>query len=316
MRALVISGGGSKGAFAGGVAEYLLNSCNFKYDLYLGVSTGSLLVPLLALGEVERLKKLYTNVTQEDIFNISPVLIRKLADGSFRTRIHHLNIIRMFMKRRKTFGESFPLRQLIEQHLTEADYERLRQLNQEVMVTVSNLSTQEIEYKSQHAWRREDFLDWMWLSANLIPFMSLGEKNGYLYADGGIGTHLPLQEAINQGVSEIDAIILRPPRKGLGKATMRPAPANVFSLLLDTFDFTLNQISYKDEALARCQGQLRDVQIRYYYTPNHLTDNPLIFDQETMLRWWQEGYDYARTVNPYCQLIPANPTPNDPSLLP
>ena len=35
MRALVISGGGSKGAFAGGVAQYLMEGLNHEYDLFL-----------------------------------------------------------------------------------------------------------------------------------------------------------------------------------------------------------------------------------------------------------------------------------------
>ena len=37
MRALVISGGGSKGAFAGGVAQYLVEEMGREYDLYLGI---------------------------------------------------------------------------------------------------------------------------------------------------------------------------------------------------------------------------------------------------------------------------------------
>jgi len=44
MRALVISGGGSKGAFAGGVAQYLIEEEKRNYDLFLGTSTGSLFV--------------------------------------------------------------------------------------------------------------------------------------------------------------------------------------------------------------------------------------------------------------------------------
>ena len=52
MRALVISGGGSKGAFAGGVAEYLIDEKNNTYDLFLGTSTGSLMVSHLALGKL------------------------------------------------------------------------------------------------------------------------------------------------------------------------------------------------------------------------------------------------------------------------
>ena len=38
MRALVISGGGSKGAFAGGVAEYLIEKMDNDYDIYIGLS--------------------------------------------------------------------------------------------------------------------------------------------------------------------------------------------------------------------------------------------------------------------------------------
>jgi len=47
VRALVISGGGSKGAFAGGVAQYLMEGRGRDYDMFLGTSTGSLLVPHL-----------------------------------------------------------------------------------------------------------------------------------------------------------------------------------------------------------------------------------------------------------------------------
>ncbi len=50
-RALVISGGGSKGAFAVGIVKRLLeNYPNLKFDMYVGTSTGSLIVPLLAMN--------------------------------------------------------------------------------------------------------------------------------------------------------------------------------------------------------------------------------------------------------------------------
>jgi len=55
MRALVISGGGSKGAFAGGVAQYLLQNKGHHYDLFVGTSTGSLLITNLALGKIDKL---------------------------------------------------------------------------------------------------------------------------------------------------------------------------------------------------------------------------------------------------------------------
>ena len=77
MRALVISGGGSKGAFAGGVAEYLIEKMDNDYDIYIGTSTGSLLITHLALGKTKILKKLFTQVTQEKIFDNCPFRIKK-----------------------------------------------------------------------------------------------------------------------------------------------------------------------------------------------------------------------------------------------
>lgn len=74
MKALVISGGGSKGAFAGGVAEYLIKDCGKDYQLFVGTSTGSLLVPFLALGDIKRIKNIYSTIQQEDIFTTSPFL--------------------------------------------------------------------------------------------------------------------------------------------------------------------------------------------------------------------------------------------------
>ena len=67
MRALVISGGGSKGAFAGGVAEYLISKLGIKYDLLVGTSTGSLLISHLALGKVDKIREVFTSVNQKSI---------------------------------------------------------------------------------------------------------------------------------------------------------------------------------------------------------------------------------------------------------
>ena len=82
MRALVISGGGSKGAFAGGVAQYLIEKKGRDYDLYLGTSTGSLLIPHLAANDIKKLYTIYTNVKQKHIFSINPFVQRKKMDES------------------------------------------------------------------------------------------------------------------------------------------------------------------------------------------------------------------------------------------
>ena len=117
-KALVISGGGSKGAFAGGVAQYLITEQQKKYDIFIGTSTGSLLVSHLALGKLDALKSLYTNVNQRAIFSNNPFTIRNV-DGVKVIRINHFNTLWNFINGRKTFGESKNLRKLIRKHVTE-----------------------------------------------------------------------------------------------------------------------------------------------------------------------------------------------------
>ena len=140
MKALVISGGGSKGAFAGGLAEYLITVQKREYKIFIGSSTGSLLVPLLAIGKLEKLKTIFTSVRQEDIFNNCPFTIKKV-NGVYKTSINHWGIVKMFFKKKKTFGESENLRKLISYAITEPDFEEIQNLQHEVIVTVSNLTT-------------------------------------------------------------------------------------------------------------------------------------------------------------------------------
>ena len=93
MRALVISGGGSKGAFAGGVAEHLIRVQNKKYDLFLGSSTGSLLLSHLALNNISKIKKGFTKVTQESVFDNCPFTIKNI-NGMQTIDIHHFNVLK------------------------------------------------------------------------------------------------------------------------------------------------------------------------------------------------------------------------------
>ena len=184
-KALVISGGGSKGAFAGGVAQYLLNEQQKKYDIFIGTSTGSLLVSHLALGQTEALKKLYTNVNQRTIFSNNPFFIKKVH-GEKVISINHFNTLWNFINGRKTFGESKNLRKLIRNNITKEMFFNIIKNNTEVVVTVSNLSANKIEYKTLRECTYNDFCDWIWASCNYIPFMSLLEKDGCEYADGGL----------------------------------------------------------------------------------------------------------------------------------
>ena len=148
MRALVISGGGSKGAFAGGVSQYLIEELHHKYDLYLGTSTGSLLISHLALNKTRKIKDIYTSVNQKSIFNNCPFIIKKTKHGHMEIAINHFNVLKNLALGRKTFGESKNLRKLISKALTFNEFKELQKSAKEIIVTVSNFSLNQVEYKS------------------------------------------------------------------------------------------------------------------------------------------------------------------------
>ncbi|CAL2075439.1 patatin-like phospholipase family protein [Tenacibaculum sp. 190524A02b] len=288
-RALVISGGGSKGAFAGGVTEYLMNEKQKDYDLFLGTSTGSLMVSHLALKKVEALKELYTNVNQHAIFSNSPFKIRKVH-GEKVVSIRHRNTFWNFLNGRKTFGESKNLRRLIKKNVTLKMYDEIRAAGKEVVVTVSNLTANKIEYKSISECSYDDFCDWIWGSCNYVPFMSLLEKNHCQYADGGFGCLIPIREAILRGAKEVDAVILE---TEVNQINRMPAK-NPFSLMLDVFGFMLEHVEKHNVTIGKLSAKHHDVKLNLYYTPTVLTTNSLIFDKKLMTKWWQQGFEHAR----------------------
>jgi|TARA_B110000503_G_scaffold13040_1_gene17758 predicted patatin/cPLA2 family phospholipase len=289
-KALVISGGGSKGAFAGGVAQYLMKNKGKEYDLFLGTSTGSLMVSHLALGLLDELKELYTNVNQKSIFSNNPFKIKKV-DGEKVISIRHLNTLWNFLNGRKTFGESKNLRSLIKRNIKREMYDEIREKNKEVVVTVSNLTTSQVEYKSIQECSYEDFCDWIWGSCNYIPFMSLLEKNNYQYADGGFGALVPIREAILRGATEIDAIILETELTQINKLPAK----NPFSLLFNVFDFMLTHVEKHNIAIGKLAANNKNVKLNLYYTPTVLTTNSLVFDKKLMRKWWKSGFKYAKS---------------------
>jgi len=289
MRALVISGGGSKGAFAGGVAQYLLQEKKYQYDLLLGTSTGSLLIPHLALGKIDKIHSIYTNVNMEKIFDVNPFVVRH-KDGLDTVSINHFHVIMQFLRGRRTFGESHRLRDYIKKNFTLSEFNTLKASKTNIVVTVTNLSKNEVEYKCIRDFDYDEFCDWIWISCNYIPFMSLVNKNECDYGDGGFSSLVPIREAINRGATEIDVIILETETQ----ITKRPIGKNPFSLMVDLFQTLLIQVEKHDITIGKLAAKNKDAKLNLYYTPIKLTDNALVFNKKHMKEWWDNGYNYAQ----------------------
>lgn len=293
MKALAISGGGNKGAFAGGIIQFLKES-DKDWNFYAGTSTGALIIPMVALNEISELKRAYTSITPDKIFKLNPFFIKRVNNGEFKYGINHFSIAKnLIINKSKSLGDSSNLRKTLEEFLTENSYNQLRESDKEVIVSVTNLTTESVEFKSIHSETYSDFLDWMWASGSATPFMSVVEKNGYDYADGGLLRFIPLLEAIESGATEIDAIVLMEEHNNGKVEKVR----NVLHLISKMIRLFLLSRKKEDSDLVKLHKAIdddREVKLNIYFTPRKMTNNPYIFDSETMTNWWDEGYNLAK----------------------
>jgi hypothetical protein len=101
-----------------------------------------------------------------------------------------------------------------------------------------------------------------------------------------------VQEAINLGATEIDVIILHP-----RDYTLRyPRSLNAFNVLTRGFGFMLHQIGQDDLKIGLAESRYNGLKVNLIHTPEMLIDNSMIFDPESMTKWWQDGFAYAKSL--------------------
>jgi len=229
-RALVVSGGGSKGAFAVGAIKSLTkNAPDTTFDMYIGTSTGSLIVPFTAMGALDQLEKVYTTVTTDKIIQEDDVAARFLGGNSL------LN--------------ASPLFKLIESNYTDAFCNSVFQSPKMVCLVTTCLQTGETVYFSNQEAPAG-------LMASVIKVVTppvlrnaimasacqpvlmppIEVEHGKIplrqYVDGGVRMYAGIQFAIDAGAEEVYAILLSP-------ADNPPIETNyksVFNILERTID--------------------------------------------------------------------------------
>lgn len=211
-RALVISGGGSKGAFAVGIVKRLLeNYPNLKFDMYVGTSTGSLIVPLLAMNEMALLEEIYTTQHTQDI-----VLQNRLGD-----RIGDESIF-----------DATPLWNTLGKNYTDDRYNTLLASGKRLFINTTCMQSGELvvfttdtapiepdNYQIKTMVDANHFRRAVMASACQPVFMQPitvnrdvpGDPNPtFQFVDGGVKQYVGIEMAIDNGATEVFTILLSP----------------------------------------------------------------------------------------------------------
>lgn len=320
---LVISGGGARGAWGGGVAEALHEHKGRNYTKVIGTSTGSLLMPLILLNEFEELKRIYTSVRQKDIFNVNPFKTKGKKKGSLKVGKAVWRII----WGKKTLGKSRRLRRLIKGCFSKDRFEKMRREGKEGISTVVNVTTNKTHYKSTNSHVYKDMIDWIWVSCNQPIFMSLyhtgrKKRDREYWVDGGIKEFVAIDKAIElaakNGDTEVDVII----NNFSGSLDTAWRSPGILKLLFRTLDIYSTDVRENDvrvgellAALTQAEDEFlkesggdaaaaarRGLKLNIYFMPERLVrfmPNSLLFEKDKMLQLWTEGRNIFAPGSPY-----------------
>lgn len=105
--ALVLSGGGAKGAFQIGAERYAREMCGYRWDVIAGVSVGALNGAMLGAGRHERLHDIWQTISNDQVYT-----------GKWNV----WTALKLLLGQRQAVYDNTPLQQLVERELRDVSF--------------------------------------------------------------------------------------------------------------------------------------------------------------------------------------------------
>jgi len=288
-KSLVISGGGSKGAWAlGWIDFHVKRENNFldNFNVFVGTSIGALLATGLAVNKFNEMKDLFLKLKNDDVYSVCPFKIKKKTKmGKYELKINFFNVFfNMYIRNSATIGETTKTINLIKKIYMPEDHEKLINSDKELFITTSNINTGELLYVSPKDFDYETFVKFVFSSTCAAPIMSMVEINGNQFVDGGLIENIPIQKAVeNENVDEIVVLNLNPKIK---KTVWINSP---FKLISQYFDVFLRRGSDDDMMIGVLKANQLNKTLKIYSPSKELTDFPFIFDNDDINEFFRIG---------------------------
>lgn len=198
MKAIVLSGGGSKGAYQIGVWK-ALKKINYDYKIITGTSVGALNGALMTQKTFYKSLLVWNKINFTTLFGKTNTTSDKLLD-----------LYKMYGKNFIQQGgmDTSNLEKLIKKNINIKKF-----LSSDInygLVTYNISKNKAIEIQKKEI-NKDKLVDYLIASATCYPAFQKKEIDGSKYIDGGFYDNLPINLAIKMGATEIIAVDLKAP---------------------------------------------------------------------------------------------------------
>lgn len=199
MRAIVLSGGGSKGAYQMGVWA-ALKKLNIHYDIVTGTSVGALNAALMVQKTFYKGLFFWYNLNSKMIFNED-------LKQDYHTKEGKKEILKWYAKGALNGGiEVKGLEDTIRQVIQP---KKVLKSNVDMGIVTFNMKTLKPKIVKKKDLNENNLCDYLLASASCFPAFKMKTIEEENYIDGGIYDNLPINLAIDLGATEVIAIDLK-----------------------------------------------------------------------------------------------------------
>ena len=198
--ALVLGGGGAKGAYEVG-AIAALDELGIKAGSVFGTSVGALHAAMYAQGSMDAAAALWDNIRLSDVVSEESLAIADDAENIFDHPEKLLEFITRYAQKKGV--DVSPLTDILHKLI---DEDKIRRSGVHVGIVTTRFPSLAMVEKRLEEMETGSLIDWLMASASCFPIFPMKQVGGDRYIDGGFCDNTPVEMAVRSGARDIVAI--------------------------------------------------------------------------------------------------------------
>lgn len=235
-RALVLGGGGARGAYEIGVWQ-ALREIGWQFDIVTGTSVGAINGAIFATGDFETAEEVWQTLDTGMVFSVD---VDETQDLKTKTSLIFRSLAKDMIK--TGGGDGQRLRALLERYV---DEDKVRSSPIEYGLATVDMTTLKLTELTKDEIPEGKLVDYIMASASIFPAIKPQKIDSATYVDGGIFEQMPMELAIKCGAQDIIAVEI------CGEGMMHKKPPEDVSVRLVKSRWDLGSIIVFDKDVVK-----------------------------------------------------------------